>query len=650
MLAPSRRDDLSYRPHLDGLRAVAVVMVFFFHATPSSYGGGFLGVDVFFVLSGYLITRILIEEWDRKHSIDLGRFYGRRVRRLTPALATLLVVVLVRETLSGSILTFTDHMRDILATALYYANWNLVASSDDYFGGFAEASPLRHAWSLAIEEQFYFVWPVAVWLVLRLTKRRVGVVILGGALAIASIAAMWLIFDSGSVSAAYYRTDSRVHELLIGAMLGATFAHRPSPRLHGFGAFGLPALASIIALGAIWNSASARFFTGGSLAVALLAALLISAVEDSPTSMLARILSTKPFVALGRISYGFYLWHWPIILWFPFDDAPTPVLMQFLASLAAATASWFIVEQRFVGGSWFARKVPAMPTVAIGVSAMVIIGLSTLLADKPSASAAIERALDDPSSSLCDGNYPPCVKVAAAAGRPAIAILGDSTAQAWLPALEVIAAEHDLSIVQAAVGGCPIGTKLLVGDDGISSERQQQCFDKMPDAISSVAVDYDVRLVVATSRSELNAFKSADSGEIIEPSTSTHRESFITDIHAAVRPFLERGAQVALLEILPDGPPIDCTETGEGCEVLVADAVIEKTYNEMLRGFAETTPGVSAASMLAHVCPGRTCPLLLDGEVVRYDKVHFTGTMSRSFSDELERELREAGIDFDEVG
>lgn len=639
--------DLSYRPHLDGLRAVAVVMVFFFHATPTSYGAGFLGVDVFFVLSGYLITRILIEEWSRSGTLDLGRFYSRRVRRLTPALAALLIVMLIRELTAGSILTFGDRMQEVFSTALYYANWNLIAASDDYFGGFAEASPLRHAWSLAIEEQFYFVWPLVVWGLLRLTGRRTVAIGVAAVVSILSVLSMWQTFENDSVSAAYYRTDTRVHGLLVGAILGAAYARRRLALRPSLGWVVGPTLGVLLILSWTWDAASSTYFSGGSLLVATLSALLIAGLEESPDRGFARVLASPPFVALGKISYGFYLWHWPVILWFPASDA-LGVAIQFALSLAAATISWFVVEQRFSARSLFSRRVPALPTIAVGVLTMVAIAVVSTSVERPSADAAIEGALEDPSSSLCDRNFPPCVKVEAAAGRPTIAILGDSTAQAWLPALTVIAEERAWRIIQVAVGGCPLGTKLMIGADGVPSDRQQQCFDLMPDAVATIAATEDVQLVVATSRSELNDYRDGDT--IIEVSTDAHRQSFITDIDATLRPFIADGAQIALLDVVPDGPPIDCVDTDTPCELILDDGIVEDEYNELLEAYADTVDTIHYAAMLDHVCPNRRCALIEDGEVIRYDGVHFTGTTSRNLADELEAELVAAGLDLDAIG
>ena len=155
-LSPNGTRSLDYRPQLDGLRAIAVLLVFVFHAVPSALRGGFIGVDIFFVLSGYLITLILLEQRSPR---ALGPFYVRRIKRLLPAALVLLVVVAVRESLWGTALELDSRFREIRATTLYVANWNLIARSDDYFAESESASPLRHMWSLAVEEQFYLVWP-----------------------------------------------------------------------------------------------------------------------------------------------------------------------------------------------------------------------------------------------------------------------------------------------------------------------------------------------------------------------------------------------------------------------------------------------------------------------------------------------------------
>ena len=150
---------MSYRPYLDGLRGVAVLLVFVFHAARSGLPGGFIGVDIFFVLSGYLITSILLTQYRRTGGIRVGEFYARRVRRLLPAVVLLVVVVVIREAIWGDVLAAGERLKDALATLFYVENWNLIAQADEYFAESIAPSPLRHAWSLSIEEQFYLVWP-----------------------------------------------------------------------------------------------------------------------------------------------------------------------------------------------------------------------------------------------------------------------------------------------------------------------------------------------------------------------------------------------------------------------------------------------------------------------------------------------------------
>ncbi len=225
---PSGGRTLDYRPHLDGLRAIAVLLVFVFHAAPSGLGGGFIGVDIFFVLSGYLITLILLEHRSPR---ALGPFYVRRIKRLLPAALVLLLVVAVRESLWGTVLELDSRFREIRATTLYAANWNLIGRSDDYFAESESASPLRHMWSLAVEEQFYLVWPLLLIGIVWLFRRRLGVAAaVAAALATASAVAMITLYSPANVARAYYGTDARVFQPLLGAVLAIAtvwFVRRP---------------------------------------------------------------------------------------------------------------------------------------------------------------------------------------------------------------------------------------------------------------------------------------------------------------------------------------------------------------------------------------------------------------------------------------
>src|SRR3954471_10725816 len=307
--------DRGYRPALDGLRAVAVTAVVGYHLGYGWLPGGFLGVDLFFVLSGYLITGLLLDEHGRTGRIGLARFWARRARRLLPALLIMLVAVAAAVRLWSPPGVWLGRRDDLVATLFYYANWHFVATDQSYFADAAAQSPVRHAWSLSIEEQFYLVWPFLILLALRRRRRFLAV-----GLAVATVASavlMVAVYDPVSPTRAYVGTDARVQQLVAGALLALVIrtALVVPGRLVRYA--GRPAAAGTVALLLTVRDSGGLYYHGGASLAAFVFAALVWALETRPSSAVARALSTRPLRAVGTVSYGLYLWHWPVLLFFP---------------------------------------------------------------------------------------------------------------------------------------------------------------------------------------------------------------------------------------------------------------------------------------------------------------------------------------------
>lgn len=355
-----------YMAGLDGLRALAVMAVVAYHLAPGRVPGGLLGVSVFFVLSGYLITDLLVAEWRQTGRLRLKPFLVRRARRLLPAMFVMLAAVYVWVALFESS-RLTSLREDIAAALLYMSNWWFVFHDVSYFESFGPPSPLGHLWSLAVEEQFYLLWPFALALGLRFAPRRGGLFGLLLAGAAASAIAMALLYEPGAdPSRVYYGTDTRAFGLLIGAALAVVW---PSAKLTAFrsrrarlaldcaGGAGLLVLVYMFAQTGEYDHS---LYLGGMVVLSAATAVVVAALVH-PSAKLAVIAGWKPLRWLGVRSYGIYLWHYPIIVLtrpaVATDDFdPLRASLQLASCLGLAALSWRFVEAPIRAGSL--RKLP----------------------------------------------------------------------------------------------------------------------------------------------------------------------------------------------------------------------------------------------------------------------------------------------------
>jgi peptidoglycan/LPS O-acetylase OafA/YrhL len=326
-------------PALDGVRAFAVLAVMAYHGGLTFLPAGFFGVDAFFVLSGFLITTLLVTEWSGTGRIALSAFWARRARRLLPALLLMLVFVVLYARFVAAPGTYPGLRWDSIAALFYSANWRFIADGTSYFVQSGPVSPLLHTWSLAIEEQFYIVWPILVLAIVRVRRHRstralttlLAVSVIG---ALASALEMALLFDaSGDPTRVYFGTDTHAQCLLVGVALatGITLWRRrdsqnvssgetASSRETASSAKGHRVLtaAGLLGIGACawaWSQlhyGQAFVFRGGFLLVSVSVAVVIASAVLHPPGVVARGLSWAPLRYIGRISYGMYLWHFPL--------------------------------------------------------------------------------------------------------------------------------------------------------------------------------------------------------------------------------------------------------------------------------------------------------------------------------------------------
>lgn len=342
---------------LDGLRGLAVMAVMAYHVVPDPFTGGWLGVDVFLVLSGFLICSMLLRERARTHTIDYVRFLKRRARRLLPGLALVLLAVLGAAAVFETGGRRRDVAIDVASSALQVSNWRLIIADESYFARVAAPSPIRHTWSLGVQEQFYFVFPLVLLLLFACLRTYRSLATVFGVIAALSLAWMIYLYEPGTdPSRVYFGTGTRLFELLIG-VIGAILLHRRAqiarrrpraagPRLWSRGAeqaIGWLGLACLVLL-VVWMFTVSEFspwlFMGGIAGIGVMTMVIITAATSHVPNVLTRLLATRPLMKAGDMSYSLYIWHWPIIIYLaPMMQGSSELTRQVVAVVATIVIS-----------------------------------------------------------------------------------------------------------------------------------------------------------------------------------------------------------------------------------------------------------------------------------------------------------------------
>ena len=375
-----------YQPALDGIRALAVTGVLLFHFGVDQVKGGFLGVDVFLVLSGFLITTLLLREGITNKRINIVAFYGRRVRRLLPCLLLVMIAVIFFGRYVADQLQLEELQGDAISSVFYFANWRFISSGGGYFEQFGSLSPLRHLWSLAIEEQWYLIWPLVVVGLLKLVglpsgcRRWVWAVVTSTG-ALISVLLMVLLVNDANTNRVYYGSDTRVQALLIGTTLavlfyGRAFTNQAQRFLDMAGLLGL--LGCLVMFWRV-DEGDTWMFRGGFALVAVLSAMLIAGAAGSATGFTQRLLTVPPLPALGRISYGVYLWHWPVFVYL--DSYRTGLsgnslfVLRCIITLLLAIASYELIERPIRQRTWSSWRGALITMSSVAVIATMVLVL-----------------------------------------------------------------------------------------------------------------------------------------------------------------------------------------------------------------------------------------------------------------------------------
>ena len=472
-------------PAFDGLRAVAVAAVLLFHAGVGWLGGGMLGVDVFFALSGYLITTMLVDEHRRSSTLRLARFYARRARRLVPALLVLILGVAAYAYWLAGTEVLASIRGDALSTLSYVSNWRFIFSDQGYFVHYGPPSPLLHTWSLAVEEQFYLLWPLVALVVLRRgSPRRLAAVAGIGALASLATSAVLLHTSAGSARL-YYATDTRAQAILVGACLGA---FEPLVRGSRLGArlsdrrwrTGLGGAAACSALFLVWafhtvGGGAAFLYEGGFFLVALATTVVVTVAVHHPAALTARALSWAPVVYVGRISYGLYLYHWPIFLALDHQrsglSGPALLAARLAATFAVAALSFHLLEQPVRSGRFRPRI-----QLGLGVPAGAVATSALVIATSIPAAAALSAGSRVIASPVRVAPATAAVQGAATPARVVnVLLVGDSMGMTLGEGLAAGASAWGVNLTDEAVIGCDLDPSAIVDVEGTISKTAQGC-------------------------------------------------------------------------------------------------------------------------------------------------------------------------------
>ncbi|MER8264886.1 SGNH hydrolase domain-containing protein [Streptomyces griseus] len=678
----------TFRPDIEGLRAVAVLAVLAFHAQIPGAAGGFVGVDVFFVISGYLITGLLVREAITTGRIRLGDFFSRRARRLLPSAAVVLAAVAVAGAWLTVPLLRADLEQDVLAAALSVANWRFVSQQTDYLAAGHDQSPLLHFWSLAVEEQFYLLWApllaVIVLVAARAVRRgravRAVVALTTAAVALASFA-LSLHWTRDSVSLAYLGTPSRVWQFAVGALLALLPWHLlrgPRPLRLVCGWAGAAAI-----LWCVVSYDASTPYPGHAALVPTLgtAAVILAGIpgrgerEAQGAHGVGRLLSGRAPRAVGRLSYNLYLWHWPVLV---LAEArlgtlgwPAKTALTLAAALPAlATMRW--VEQPLRRS----RTVAELPRrgLAVGISAIVlpvvlalVVGTTTLhlmgpatpvdtkglppgaaagpsllargdgspLPDGPLVPGPAQAREDFPPDGACQvppeaTRSPECL-FGAVDSPDRVVLLGDSHAGQWFSPLLALASQRGWALQELVKQGCPL-PELTVKNPQLGREYRE-CDTWRADALDRLRTEPKPRLIVIAS---LNRY-------------TADRELLAAAWERTLKPLRAIGAPIVYVEDTPvPGTDIPACVSGApdsaaACAFSRAEAVPEDPLARRIA--AGAVPGVRSVGVTSVLCPGDgpTCPAVRDRILLYRDDAHLTNVAAIVLAPRLERLLTESG-------
>ena len=510
---------MAHHPGLDGVRASALIMIMLFHADPSWIPGGFISVSLFFTLSGYLITSLLLAEGERNGFVSLRSFWSRRLRRLAPAALVGVGVIVALSTWLAPSASQGRIRGDAVAATAYVANWRSITANHSYAEIFTDASPLQHLWSLSIEEQLYVLVPLVVALGFRFGLKRRGITVVFAVLSAASILVSILASSHDRI---YYGTDTRAVELFAGSILAGVLG----PRLEGWAKarFRRPMvllvapLVAFVVLSRVVDYQSSWLYTGllGSFAL-LNIVFCIGAVVPGPMRW---IMSLPPLTLMGRMSYGIYLAHWPVYVWVDHDLtglSPIPLLLvRFAITFAIAAVSYRFLEQPIRASRVLRSGRRAATALVASFVVVLALPLVVLAESKREIVDIVPRVL-----ATVPPTSTPAVDAAPVPDGPvSILVIGDSSAENVALALSN-ASDGSIGVISAGVLGCPLLDVRLVYRRIDENQNTDYCPDNVL-TVADYAADVDLVLVVSSVANQWD-YQPLDSEERVAVGSERYR-------------------------------------------------------------------------------------------------------------------------------
>jgi len=622
---------VKYRPEIDGLRAIAVTAVVLYHMD-LGFPGGYLGVDIFFVISGFLITRILCQEME-KGQFTIAGFYERRVRRIFPALFAMLAVVLAVGWFVMLPRDYNLTMRGAVATTLFGSNV-LLWYGAGYFAPASALNSLLHTWSLAVEEQFYLLFPLLLLLGYRYARNHLRTICLISALA--SIVAAALVAPR-SPDAVFYLTPFRAWELLAGSFLALGPQTSPGNRAARE-LLGLAGIIAMIASVLVFSPLSG--FPGNAVLAVLGAVAVIHACAAGPT-LAGRLLSLRPVRYIGAISYSWYLWHWPVIVLTKFrtDLHPGPLAIagMFAGSLLLAMASYHFVEQPFrrrrIGAErkhLFAMGAATMAaTVLVGGVGMATHGMPKRF-DRQTVQLDAARRPPIPYRQCLDAPKRLCM-LGDQTAQPTLLVWGDSHALAWAPALDDILKRAGRSARFVSGRACP---PLL----GVHAEHTASCFRQNQLIESILAANSGIRTVLMIGRWSM--YFTDTHAALYDDRSTVSREVASRGISRTLTWLQGKGLQTILLGDVPghmdDVPLAMALRHAHGTLPVPARTPQDvrdrdRVFDTLAASVAERTHA-RLVDVVPWFCSNTSCEHQIDGKPIYRDDNHLNieGALSRA--------------------